>query len=523
MTPPAGVNTRQNGAGTNNPYQIKHFLLAAIAFVSVLLRLHSHGEPLERDLTTYAYIGHRMLGDGQLYTTLWDNKPPGVYIANMLAEFALGYSQHSITFLGIILSLVSIFFLFHFMERVAGTNAALAGAAFWALASNSISLQANQPNTEAFVNAFTIMAIWAFARYYGGGKKFLLLSGTFFGLATFFKTIAVFPIAALCVYLALPLPGGEIKKWLKKTSGKLTLFLLPTVVIWLATFSYFGLLGRFYDLWGVLTGSMLYAGNIFYNTAFLFMEPKLLFHESLKDIAVLALFAIAWLPFSGREYGPLRRSFFVLFLAGLLVEVASPGKFFSHYYQLLLPVFIILASLFLSDMAKRLEVYGKPLMRSGVALLFILPLLYLVYFQATYLRMTPEEISIKKYGSLFVQAFQLGEDLAKKTGSCETIYEWGAEPGIYYYSKRESASDIFFAYAVYLGSEFDRVKRFLRLHKDLTSSPPAFFVWNNSDMLGQRNVIRQFVDENYISIEKSDTFSLYEYRHRKPPGQRNCK
>jgi len=55
--------------------------IAAIAGLSGLIffaRLHTYGEPLERDLTTYAVIGHDMLGGKTLYTDLWDDNPPAI-------------------------------------------------------------------------------------------------------------------------------------------------------------------------------------------------------------------------------------------------------------------------------------------------------------------------------------------------------------------------------------------------------------------------------------------------------------
>ena len=60
--------------------------LAALAAVLALARLHTYDEPLERDLTTYAVIGHEMLGGRSLYADVWDHKPPAVHVTYSLTS-----------------------------------------------------------------------------------------------------------------------------------------------------------------------------------------------------------------------------------------------------------------------------------------------------------------------------------------------------------------------------------------------------------------------------------------------------
>ncbi len=143
----------------------------AIMFVLTYLRYHSLGEPLERDVTTYAYIAHEMLSGEQLYSVLWDHKPPAIYWIYMLAELVGGYTPEAITYLGIVFSLLSCVFLFLFLMLAAGRWIALLGASFWSLGSNSLLLQANQPNTEIFLNTFTLMGLWSFALYASTSRK----------------------------------------------------------------------------------------------------------------------------------------------------------------------------------------------------------------------------------------------------------------------------------------------------------------------------------------------------------------
>jgi hypothetical protein len=67
--------------------------LGALVF---FLRLHTYGEPLERDLTTYAVIAHEMLQGKSHYSDLFDHKPPAIYVTYALGELIAGYGRDAI-------------------------------------------------------------------------------------------------------------------------------------------------------------------------------------------------------------------------------------------------------------------------------------------------------------------------------------------------------------------------------------------------------------------------------------------
>src|SRR5438270_6683935 len=70
--------------------------LVGLCGVIFLLRLHTYDEPLERDLTTYAVIAHEMLNGKNLYSDLWDHKPPAIHVTYAAAELIAGYGRNSI-------------------------------------------------------------------------------------------------------------------------------------------------------------------------------------------------------------------------------------------------------------------------------------------------------------------------------------------------------------------------------------------------------------------------------------------
>jgi len=77
----------------------KHFpltILISLGLLIALARFHTYDEPFERDLMTYAVMAHEMLAGRELYSDLWDIKPPGIYLTYAAAELIAGYGPSSI-------------------------------------------------------------------------------------------------------------------------------------------------------------------------------------------------------------------------------------------------------------------------------------------------------------------------------------------------------------------------------------------------------------------------------------------
>src|SRR5437588_7128607 len=132
--------------------------IAALLGFSALIffaRRHTYGEPLERDLTTYAVIGHEMLGGKALYTDLWDHKPPAIYVTYAAAELITGYGRDSIFLLNISGAFATLLACYFAGSAAGGGRlGGLIAATLWALASGDLAIEGNQPNTEIFLIAF---------------------------------------------------------------------------------------------------------------------------------------------------------------------------------------------------------------------------------------------------------------------------------------------------------------------------------------------------------------------------------
>src|SRR5437588_1998947 len=129
------------------------------------LRLHTYSEPLERDMTTYAVIAHEMLNGKNLYSDLWDHKPPAIYVTYAAAELIAGYGRNSIFLMNVVAATATL--LACYFAGSAGGRGPLAGlvaATLWTLASGDLAIEGNQPNTEVFLNPLLTTAFAIFAR-----------------------------------------------------------------------------------------------------------------------------------------------------------------------------------------------------------------------------------------------------------------------------------------------------------------------------------------------------------------------
>lgn len=83
-------------------------LYVVCAVIILGLRHKSVHEPLERDHATYAVIAHELLEGRQLYSDLWDNKPPGIFWTYAGAELVFGYGEGTVFVLGLLAAIATV-------------------------------------------------------------------------------------------------------------------------------------------------------------------------------------------------------------------------------------------------------------------------------------------------------------------------------------------------------------------------------------------------------------------------------
>src|SRR3984893_7592140 len=177
-------------------------LLVALCGVIFCSRLHTYHEPLERDLTAYAVTAHEMLAGKTLYRELWDHKPPAIHVTYAAAELIAGYGRNSIFLMNVLAAIATLLVCYSAGSvtgegRVGGCFAAI----FWTLISGDLALEANQPNTEVFMNAFLAAAFTLLVRAEQGnrGTGRAVIVGVLFAVASLYKQVVVVQPALLAI------------------------------------------------------------------------------------------------------------------------------------------------------------------------------------------------------------------------------------------------------------------------------------------------------------------------------------
>src|SRR5438067_5072390 len=398
-------------------------------------RLHTYGEPLERDLTTYAAIAHEMLGGKTLYTDLWDHKPPAIYLTYAAAEVIAGYGRDSIFLLnisGAFATLVACYFAGS--AAGAGRLGGLVAAMLWALASGDLPIEGNQPNTEVFINVLLTsgFAILMRAEKRDVGLRAALLIGLSFAAASLYKNIAVVEAALVALaYFAWPAADSR-----KKALVNVVIIAVIGALAWGLVFGYFAAQGQgkaFTE--AVFTYNAYYSGSIWQNLGHAVTWPRVS-----ADVLV-ALFPLAILSLAGTIlgliFGPRRPWIFLLtFAIATHIAVLLPGRFFPHYYQLWLLPLVIGAGWSISLLKRVLPGVSSPLAyiiaaaACGTLLMLEIPYYFL----------SPEIWSVQKYGRIFLESERVAQQIEHLLPPGATLYEWGNESGFYFTIKRKPSS-----------------------------------------------------------------------------------
>ena len=453
------------------------FFMASVIFV---MRVHTYNEPIERDEGGYAVIAQKILHGGRFFEgTAMDQKPPLVHCTWALAQIIAGYGKDSVFFLNVLAGVVSLIGMYRAgycagRSRVIGLWAAL----FWTVVSGHLLLQANQPNTEVFINACMALGLGFLAGVVGVKKCTgkLLLAGLFFAAASFYKQIVVvIPLFVGFAYVLVP-PEG-------RSRGRALLDMLIVgsggFLAWGLLILYFTVTGRLQNMVTALVlfnryyaGSTQSGGGIFSNILRSFFNGRL-FPESLYfsiPLILLACFGVGVAIWK-------RKGFPWLLLPGLVIgtqiAVALPGRFFPHYYQLWFPFLIIGGAWGLGSLLLFKPTSMRAIHITGGGILAILLSIEL----PNYLFKSPVEWSREKYGEIFIRTDEIANTINSMLSPSETMFQFGEECQLYLATGRQDPSVVCGYYATY-GPMADMQMKLM--FSDFEKSPPDLFLLEKS-------------------------------------------
>lgn len=460
--PPPGVG--------RTPFLITAAVLGLLTVVIMVTRLHTYDEPLERDLATYAVIAHGLREGRALYSDLWDHKPPAIHITYAAAEALAGFGPGSVYLLGVLAAVATLLGVFWAgRTRRLGAVTGVWAAALWTVAAGDLTLQANQPNTEVFLNA---CLIWAFALLAGmrgsrGDRARIVLAGALLALATLYKPVVAVSAAFLVsAHVACP-PGGAGRK--RHALGDAALIVAIGVAAWLGVFGYFTLTRRLADFAGaVFTYNGFYADTLVWNLL-QGLAPWNLLPGAMGSLLPLVTASLLGLTLVRWRHVPRGTVLLLALAASVLVAIAAPGRFYAHYYQLWLPVLAVGAAWALAALDRLAGAGTKVLHAGGVLLLGVLAMVQLPSYS-----LPAEEWAQTKYGAIVVDTERTARVIERLLRPGEIFYHWGSETGLYFYTGRRPPTGLLFTEPLLEGPCAEALTR--KVLADLNREAPELVV-----------------------------------------------
>jgi len=461
-------------------------VLAAIILVSTLLRLCFLHEPFDRDEGLYAAIGQSILRGELPYRDAVEIKPPASFYLYALAIALFGATVEGIRSFTACYAVLTVVAVYAVTLRLADRRAALLAAAVYGVFSTFPLLQGSSSNTEVFLVLPLLLGVWFLLRFAANGRRReLAWCGLCGALAMLIKPVAL-PFVALgtCLVPLLRPAGEEAVERLRDLAS----YLAPMAVGAILVIGYFKLRGGLDEFlyWTVVFPRRYRASSIVGPSL-----PQALHYLSMSLYLPFLVGSIsaAWLPVSRRSLtGTLP---LMLLLAGA-TAVALPGKFFPHYFIVLIPFLAVSCGIGLARLSRLPRV---PALLAGIVLaLLLVPTA--VQTTQFYTDFSPEEVSIQKFNTtLFADSVKVASYLKQKTRPDDYIYQWGFEPELYFLADRRSPSPLFAS----IGPSWapDPRKATAELRQRLTATRPAYIVVQEefANYPGDEEVSR-YVNEN---------------------------
>lgn len=359
----------------------------------------------------FALVGREILHGHLPFSTIFDNKPAGLYYVFAAAEFLFGPTVAAIRSVALAAALGTASFLFASLRGWGSRAAAMGAACFLALSLSNGGLSAM---SELVALPFLVAALYA-AALWSRGRRGPAWAGARMGIC--------FGLAAQVSYLSIPVAGALGLAFLLAGGRRgLPAMLLASVVAFalvLVPQALRGLVAEYFSLLAAYHRS--YQAHEPFARQLLGLAP--LFAKFLLPLATVLLPFVA-----SRDLGALRpasggdRALVALLAAGAiggLVAVLVSGRFYGHYFLLSLPFLAGLAA-FAIGRARERWIAGTALLALAACGALALRVGLLVRSWS---------------GHPYFPSVVAGE-VAKHAGPNEPIFVFNATHGIYFLADR---------------------------------------------------------------------------------------
>lgn len=423
-----------------------NLILIFIMFGTLILRLPSLLEPFwYGDEGIYLAVAQGMQHGLSLYTQVFDNKPPFIYILSDIATSIFGHSIWSVRFVLLLWVLATQVVIYFLAKKLFSHPWApyIATTIFGLLTATPL-IEGNIANGEIFFILLTSLGFLL------GFKKKYFWAGVSFACAVLFKAPAVFDFMAFGFFLLLHQDHENLEKASVRIIKTGLGFALPLAL----TAGYFLWRGHFNDFFfATLKSNIGYTdvGNHF------IIPNGLLYLKGLALLAVVAYFLkdvfLSW-----KNHTKITKPFdnnhlLILWLSFSLYGALFGGRNYSHYLIQLVPAFTLVLTGIMVNNLKRIT--------GVVALVATIVIVSLFGFRATYLRTSyytntfryvSGQMSQIDFNNSFDRKVSRNYTLAavakKITNPKDTMFIWANEPQIYFLADRVSVTRFTAAYHV---------------------------------------------------------------------------
>ncbi len=470
--------------------------LIAIAFGFFLLRLPSLFEPYwYGDEGIYQVIGNALHYGRLLYTGIWDNKPPLLYV--LYAIFS--GDQFWVRAASLLSGLCAVFSFFALAKQIFNKQEKiqLITTALFAFLFGIPLLEGNIANAENFMLFPIILAgflIYRTQNYTLYARRYtLFLAGFLLSLAFLFKVVGIFDFAAFTFFLLLT--KTDRKKWSRQDIAQLfslgTGFVFPIILTALV----FVLHETFSDfITATLKQNVGYVG---YGNTLLIPQGFLL-------LKLFGLFLVTAYLFIKRKILPPAAIFLALWFSFSLFNAFFSGRPYTHYLLVLLPSFCLTCGVLFTLNSRYKKTIAIILFITLVLVIknFTLYNKTVAYYQ-NYLSFIFNKKSVTAYQNFFdpntPADYAVASFLALNLQPNDTIFVWGDTPGIYALTKTLPPGRYIVAYHI-TSSE----AALMETQHDLESTNPRYIIQTSKEAIPfpMQNYKERFVIYNIHIYER---------------------
>ncbi len=310
--------------------------LSLISIIFVVLRFPSIFEPYwYGDEGIYEVIGISLNQGRQLYSQIWDNKPPVLYLIYALFNGDL----FSVKLVSLLAGLGAVVVFYLITKKLFKNNISqIVSTVFFTYFLATPVIEGNIANAENFIILPTLLSFYLLFCSSSKSNLITFLAGVLLSISFLTKTVAVFDFISFFIILIgiryfekLPLNINKFYPEIKKiilADSKERIFILSFLMPLILTFAYFIFTGTFADFWKAsFSENVSYVG---YGNYFIipmgFMILKIIF-------LILAIFVI----FLFRK--KLTKIGFIIFIwtAISLFDAFFSNRPYTHYLLVFLP------------------------------------------------------------------------------------------------------------------------------------------------------------------------------------------